>query len=94
VLRGGNYDSDAGECRSASRSFSNPLMNNTDPQLPKSPHWLSDGFMVGFRVFSPVKEPDEAEKRKWWDADDQFTAKNILRDRDRHEMVKPGAVEK
>ena len=94
VLRGGGYDSEAIECRSASRLGSNRLMNNTDPQLPKSPHWMSDGFFIGFRVVSPVKEPSEAEKLKWWEADDPTTEKTIQRDRERRELVKPGAVEK
>src|SRR6202035_1884077 len=39
VIRGGSYDSEAGECRSAARLPSNPFMNKTDPQLPRSPHW-------------------------------------------------------
>ena len=94
VLRGGNYDSEAAECRSASRLGSNRLMNNTDPQIPKSPHWLSDGFMVGFRVVAPVKQPSEAEKHKWWDVDDPVTEKAIQRDRERLEVPKPGSVEK
>jgi formylglycine-generating enzyme required for sulfatase activity len=94
VLRGGNFDSEASECRSASRLGSNRLMNNTDPQIPKSPHWLSDGFIIGFRVVAPVKQPSEAEKHKWWDVDDPVTQKSIERDRERSEVPKPGLVEK
>jgi formylglycine-generating enzyme required for sulfatase activity len=95
VLRGGGYDSEAAECRSASRLGSNRLLNNTDPQIPKSPHWLSDGFFIGFRVVSPANAPaSEAEMNKWWNADDETTAKTIDRDRERRELVKPGAVEK
>ena len=94
VLRGGNYDSEAAECRSASRMGSNRLMNNTDPQIPKSPHWLSDGFIIGFRVVSPAKEPSEAEKLKWWAVDDPTTEKTIERDRERREVPKQGPVEK
>jgi len=94
ALRGGGYDSDAVDCRSASRLGSNRLMNNTDPQLPKSEHWLSDGFFIGFRVVSPVKQPSEAEKEKWWSADDPTTLKTLERDRERREIVKPGPVEK
>ena len=70
------------------------MMNNTDPQIPKSPHWMSDGFMIGFRVVAPVKEPSEAEKAKWWDVDDPITEKSIERDRERREVPKPGAIEK
>ena len=95
VLRGGGFDSEAAECRSAARLGSNRLMNNTDPQIPKSPHWLSDGFFVGFRVISPVTEPAaDEEKNKWWNADDDTTKRTIDRDRERRELVKSGPVEK
>jgi formylglycine-generating enzyme required for sulfatase activity len=91
VLRGGFYDSEASECRSASRAFSNKLMNAVDPQLPKSPHWMSDGFFIGFRVLSPVKEPSEEEKARWWNVDDPITAEVIKRDRERKELVTPAS---
>jgi len=87
VLRGGSYASDPPECRSAARSSSNRHLNEEDPQIPKSPHWLSDAFFVGFRVISPVNPPSEAEKLKWWNADDDVTAKTILRDRERRELI-------
>ena len=57
VLRGGIYDSEAADCRSAARAGSNKLMNAVDPQIPKSPHWMSDGFFIGFRVVAPAKVP-------------------------------------
>jgi formylglycine-generating enzyme required for sulfatase activity len=94
VLRGGNYDSEAAECRSAARMGSNRLMNTTDPQLPKSPHWMSDGFIIGFRVIAPVKEPSEPEKLKWWDVDDPTTAMTIQRDREQRAVIKQGPIEK
>ena len=94
VLRGGSYDSEADECRSASRLPSNKLMNNTDPQLPKSPHWMSDGFFIGFRVVSPVKTPTDAEMQKWWTYDDKITAKTLDRDRERREVPQQGPLEK
>ena len=90
-LRGGFYDSEAVECRSASRAGSNKLMNAVDPQLPKSPHWMSDGFFIGFRVLSPVKEPSEEEKARWWNVDDPITAEVIKRDRERKELVTPAS---
>jgi formylglycine-generating enzyme required for sulfatase activity len=91
VLRGGGYESDAAACRSAARAGSTEAMNN-DPNRPKSPHWLGAAFYVGFRVVAPVKEPDEAEKRKWWDADDATTLKTIDRDRERREITGPGPI--
>ena len=90
VLRGGGFDSEADECRSASRLGSTKLMNAVDPQIPKSPHWMSDGFFIGFRVVCPLKEPLETEKNKWWNADDPTTDKVIQRDRERKELVEPG----
>lgn len=86
VLRGGGFASDAVDCRSASRLGSDRSMNEEDPQNPKSPHWLSDGFYIGFRVVSPVKEPSEAEKHKWWDVDDPRTERTIARDRERRDI--------
>jgi len=94
VLRGGGYESEADRCRSAARMGSRPEFNTRDPQLPKSPHWLSDGHTIGFRVVSPVKEPSEAEKLKWWEADDTRTVETLKRDREQRELVTPGKVEK
>ena len=76
-------------CRSASRYGSSAKLNIKDPQLPQSPHWLSDGFWVGFRVVAPVKEPPEAEKVKYWDADDPTTLDILKRDRELREVIDP-----
>jgi formylglycine-generating enzyme required for sulfatase activity len=92
VLRGGFYDSEASECRSAARLGSNKLMNAVDPQIPRSPHWMSDGFFIGFRIVSPVTAPPAAEQEKWWNADDPATIDTIKRDRERKELVTPGAT--
>jgi len=95
VLRGGGYDSEAVECRSAARMASNRQMNAIDPDIPKSVHWMGDAFYVGFRVVSPAKEPADVEKRKWWDADDAATISVVERgDKQRKGLVSPGAVEK
>lgn len=90
VIRGGSWQSDPEQCRSASRIGSNLKMNIKDPQLPQSPHWLSDGFWIGFRVISPVKEPTEAEKHRYWDVDDAYTAQVIQRDREIREVPAQG----
>ncbi len=92
VFRGGAYDMEAEDCRSAARHHSTKEMNNKDPQLPRSPHWLTDGFSLGFRVVAPLKEPSEAEKIKFWDVDDDYTAKVLERDREIREIIpKPDA---
>ena len=87
VIRGGGWDSEAKDCRSATRISSEPGMNQKDPQLPKSPHWLTEGFWIGFRVVSPAKEPSEELKHKFWDVDDPVTAEVIKRDREIRELV-------
>ncbi len=91
AIRGGSWNSEVNDCRSASRIPSKKGMNEKDPQLPKSPHWLSDGFWVGFRVISPAVEPTEAEKLKYWDVDDEYTRKVLERDREIREIIPPPA---
>jgi formylglycine-generating enzyme required for sulfatase activity len=90
VIRGGGYDSEPEECRSASRYASSEKLNVKDPQIPQSPHWMSDGFWVGFRVVSPVKEPTEAEKHKFWDVDDDYTKEVLQRDREIRDIPEQG----
>jgi formylglycine-generating enzyme required for sulfatase activity len=87
VVRGGGYESEAEDLRSAARIGSDKKMNIKDPQLPQSPHWLTEGFWIGFRVVSPVREPSEAEKVKYWDADDPVTLDILNRDREFREIV-------
>jgi formylglycine-generating enzyme required for sulfatase activity len=77
VIRGGGWESEKEDCRSARRIASEPNFNQKDPQLPKSPHWITEGFWIGFRVVSPVKQPAEAEKTKFWDVDDEVTRETL-----------------
>lgn len=69
VCRGGHWDAEPQECRSAFRFYSDPMWQDRDPQIPKSIWWYTDAFMVGFRVVRPLNEPDMKEKLKFWDAD-------------------------
>lgn len=48
---------------------------------------MTDGFWIGFRVVSPLREPSEAEKEKYWDCDDP-SFRRIVRERAfyRHEV--------
>jgi len=58
VVRGGHYNSDALQVRSAARaSTQHDEWLKTDPQQPRSLWWYSDMKGIGFRV---VCEPDEA----------------------------------
>lgn len=57
VIRGGSYNSEAGNLRSASRaSTDSDTWLITDPQLPKSIWWYSDMKGIGFRI---ICEPDD-----------------------------------
>ncbi len=88
TIRGGGFESEAKDCRSASRFASNKSLNMDDANLPKSPHWITE-YWIGFRVIAPVKEPTEAEKTKFWDVDDDYTRKVLERDREIREIVTP-----
>lgn len=83
VMRGGSWDKDAEDCRSASRFASNRNMNVADPQLPQSPWWVTNNFDVGFRIIRPVKEPSEEEKLRYWESEDAYIREEVLtRDRE------------
>ena len=90
LARGGGYESEAEALRSAARhELKGTSINKQDPQLPKSPFWYADGFWVGMRIVSPVKEPTEEEKHKFWDEIDPGTA-NVIeqkKERIRREIV-------
>jgi formylglycine-generating enzyme required for sulfatase activity len=57
VVRGGHYNSDAADLRSAARSHTeHDKWLKTDPQNPKSIWWYSDVKAIGFRVVCEVPE--------------------------------------
>jgi formylglycine-generating enzyme required for sulfatase activity len=91
VARGGGYESEPEDCRSAFRQELKAGVNGKDPQLPRSPHWYSDGFAIGMRLVSPAKEPIEVEKMKYWDEIDPMTANHLKQKEDKQvrEMVIP-----
>ena len=69
VVRGGSWDDDPEDLRSASRRKSRKGWKVQDPQLPKSIWYHTDATFVGLRVVRPLVEPPEAEKRRYWDPD-------------------------
>jgi len=54
VTRGGSWRDPAERVDAGARAVQDYTWNETDPQLPKSSWWLSDGSFVGFRI---VREP-------------------------------------
>ncbi len=61
TVRGGSFDSDAAECRCSFRQKSDPAWQVRDPQIPKSRWWNTDSPFVGFRLISPLRQPDAEE---------------------------------
>ena len=72
VLRGGSWDSDASDCRSAARRLSDDdQWRSYDPNSPQSPWWFASeqGQTVGFRIVRPLKAPPREQWAKYHDAD-------------------------
>jgi len=66
VYRGGSWDDEALELRSAARKKSAIALQKGDPQVPKSLWWYTDASFIGFRVVSPAKPPSQEEMNKFW----------------------------
>ncbi|MCB1227510.1 MAG: SUMF1/EgtB/PvdO family nonheme iron enzyme, partial [Verrucomicrobiales bacterium] len=66
VARGGHYDDDPDNLRSAARTFSDPLWKQQDPQLPKSIWYLTDAVWLGFRIVRPLEIPTVEEMNEAW----------------------------
>ena len=61
TVKGGNYQSEEAQLRSADRLKSDLIWNRRDPQIPKSKWWNADSPFVGFRVIRPLKQPNKEE---------------------------------
>jgi formylglycine-generating enzyme required for sulfatase activity len=68
VVRGGSWQDEAADLRSAARRGSDADWKQQDPQLPQSVWYLTDAQFVGFRIARPLTEPTAEEKQKIWDA--------------------------
>ncbi|CAD5290840.1 MULTISPECIES: SUMF1/EgtB/PvdO family nonheme iron enzyme [unclassified Imperialibacter] len=64
--RGGSWDDDPEDLRSANRTSSTPNWQKRDPQIPKSFWWASDAPFVGIRLVKPAKQPTKAEQAAFW----------------------------
>jgi len=69
VVRGGSWDDDAKELRSAARRRSRDSWKMMDPQLPKSIWYHTNAQTVGFRIVRPLVPPPMEEWAKYWEAD-------------------------
>ena len=69
VVRGGSWDSDPEDLRSASRMRSKSGWKVQDPNFPKSIWYHTDARFVGFRVVRPLVEPSPQERARYWEAD-------------------------
>ncbi|KQS32788.1 formylglycine-generating enzyme family protein [Dyadobacter sp. Leaf189] len=65
-VRGGSWDDEPSELRSAARIPSKADWKILDPQLPKSEWWLTSASFVGFRVVRPLKTPSPEEIKAYY----------------------------
>ena len=89
VVRGGSSYHYAEELRTSYRMHSKPEWLEMDTQIPRSLWWLAGGdeaMLTGFRVVRPVTEPNNEQKRRFWEADVdwmvQVVRKNSNRDQE------------
>jgi len=79
VVRGGSWELDDVQCRSASRLASAEEWKEEDPNDPKSPWWFTDspGLGVGFRLIRPLEAPKTLKaKNEFWKPDNEEIADN------------------
>ena len=72
VLRGGSWNLDPPDCRSAARRQSNDEdWRSYDPNVPKSPWWFAsdESQDVGFRVVRPLSPAARQDRARYWDSD-------------------------
>ncbi|MDX2247747.1 MAG: formylglycine-generating enzyme family protein [Bacteroidia bacterium] len=66
TVKGGNWDNDAHDIRSAARTESSMNWKRRDPQLPKSFWWNTDSPFVGFRLVRPARQMTAEEVAQFW----------------------------
>lgn len=64
VVRGGSYDNEPKELRSANRMHSKSDWKMQDPQIPQSIWYHTDARHVGFRVIRPLNPKPEKVRKK------------------------------
>ena len=74
IVRGGSWDDDPEDLRSAKRWISEPEWKIQDPQLPKSVWYHTDAIFVGMRLVRMSKIPPLSELHKYWPTDEEIKA--------------------
>ena len=72
VLRGGTWDNEPAQLRSAARMQSDDnTWREQDPNRPRSPCWFTEeiALTVGFRILRPLAVPAKEQLDRVWDAD-------------------------
>ncbi len=81
AIRGGSWESDPEDCRSAARLESKEAdWKQGDPNLPYSAWWFTDDptLAIGFRIMRPLNSPDSPEDReRYWGADAWEIAESV-----------------
>lgn len=67
AIRGGAYNDEPKDTRSASRLPSDPSWKQLDPQIPKSNWWFPEAPFVGMRLVRPATAPSKAEIDAYYD---------------------------
>ncbi|MDA0659694.1 MAG: SUMF1/EgtB/PvdO family nonheme iron enzyme [Planctomycetota bacterium] len=67
-VRGGGWDDDPEQLRSAARRGSDPEWKRQDPQLPKSIWYHTDAKWLGFRIVRPLTVPSVEEMYTYWNS--------------------------
>lgn len=67
-VRGGGWEDDAEQLRSAYRRGSDSSWKMQDPQLPKSIWYHTDALALGFRIVRPKKVPTVEEMDAFWNS--------------------------
>jgi formylglycine-generating enzyme required for sulfatase activity len=62
ITKGGCYRDEADKLKVIAGALQERSWNASDPQIPKSTWWLSDGSFVGFRIVCEAEAPKEEKK--------------------------------
>ena len=67
-VRGGGWDDDPAQLRSAFRRGSDASWKQLDPQLPKSIWYFTNARWLGFRIVRPLEVPSVEEMYFYWNS--------------------------